>query len=160
MNEKGLSSERGRELRRRHPLFSRLSGDVIWALYEDLGYDAEACGRAMDDFIARMHTVLEAVDRLEKGEARYFALENIPPGCVAALPRKGEALCAHGVGWQQLLPPYAVGCPVTVRVLADEAGQAGDTAQGCTTKPAFARPGCPLLCPLLEEEQPAPVAGP
>lgn len=143
------TSARGRELRGRHPLYARLSGDVVWVLFEDLGLDAEACGRAMDEFIAQMGRVLEAMDCLDRGEARSFVLGNVPETCACCRSLAGHTLSASGQAWTELLPPFAVGCPVECLPLqTDEAEQ---NTLGEISGQHHERPVCPLLCPLLEK---------
>lgn len=144
--ERALSSEESRALRSRHPLYTRLSGDVIWGLFEESGLDAEACGKAMDDFIADMMEILPAMDRLERQEAEYFVFRLKASACDRCASLDGKAVAVTNPNWRRLLPPFAVGCAVSCRAL-DEAELA---REACTVvQPEdLETPERKLICPL------------
>ncbi len=140
-----LSSEEKKALRNRHPLYTRLSGDVVWALFEDLGYDPERCGEAMDAFIAEMHHTLAVMRRLETDAAAYLVLRG--KLCERCALLADQALSAANPDWRRFLPPFAVGC----RITCDALDAAAVKEAGCAVLPdgEAAPPDCPLLCPLL-----------
>lgn len=107
-----LSSEQSKALRRRHPLYTRLSGDTVWGLLEETGLDADACGTAMDAFLADMREVLLVMDRLERGEAGYLAFRLKGPVCAQCGLLAGKAVTTADSHWRSCLPPFAVGCSV------------------------------------------------
>lgn len=142
-----LSSDDKKNLRGRHPLYSRLSGDVVWGFFEEQGYDAEACGQAMDDFIARMHEILAAMDALEKNTASCFSLHPDTVQCQQCGAFSGKVISNSTPQWRRFLPPFAVGCTVRC-VLEDENYSGEEMSLGSVPHPVQA-PSCPLLCPLL-----------
>ena len=96
-----LSAERGRALRARHPLYARLNGEVVWMLYEELGWDAGQCGRYMDRFLADMQAALAVMDAVEQAPQRRFRIAG------RTLP-DGREECCPGCPCRQL--PWAVIC--------------------------------------------------
>lgn len=144
--ERALSSEESRALRSRHPLYTRLSGDVIWGLFEESGLDEEACGRAMDDFIADMMEILPVMDRLERGEAEYFVFRVKGTACDRYASLDGKAVAVANQDWRRFLPPFAVGCAVSCRAL----NEAELAPEACTAIQAgdLEIPEGKLICPL------------
>lgn len=145
MGASNLSSERKKALRNSHPLYSRLSGEVVWGIFEELGYDTERCGREMDAFLAGMEEVLMVMDRVESDAAAYVTLLRHPScGRCEVLP--DEVVPASYPEWRRFLPLFAVGCRMGCAVL--------DDAQGRPVLSGSRRPPrCTLICPLLSEEQ-------
>ena len=141
-----LSSDEKRLLRSRHPLYTKLSGDVIWELFEENGYDADTCGKAMDNFIEDMYAVLSVMDNLENGHGSCFGYILKAQGCEQCASLEGKALFASH-DWKIFLPPFAVGCALTCKVMDEE-----DIASGKYTLVApedLLTPERNLLCPLL-----------
>lgn len=146
--EEALSSEESKELRNRHPLYARLSGDVVWALFEELGYDDEQCGRAMDAVIAQMHHVLAVMRRLESDPTAHFVLRG-DPACERCAPLMRAAFPATHPAWRRFLPPFAVGCRMSCEAL--DAAALKERGYAAPADGESAPPDCPLLCPLLCE---------
>ncbi len=146
--EEELSAGESRELRNRHPLYARLSGDVIWALFEELGYDDEQCGQALDAAIAQMHHVLAVMRRLENDPTAYFVLRG-DPVCECCAPLLRGAFPAARPAWRRFLPPFAVGCRMSCEIL--DAAVLKEKGYSVLADGEFAPPDCPLLCPLLCE---------
>lgn len=142
-----LSPERKKFLRGRHPLFKRLSGDVIWGLYEELGYDDDACGTAMDDFFVEMTEVLTAMDCLERNAGACFTVTADTVPCAQCQAVFGAVFTTSAPDWRHFLPPFAVGCQLRCTPLPPEHDTAAEDAPRAA--PANAPPQCGLLCPLL-----------
>lgn len=125
-----LSTERRQALRAGHPLYARLSGDVVWGLYEELGYSAEACGQAMDAFIDQMHEVLAVMDTLETTQAPGLSLVLGVPACEQAGHLGGMVISGGDPAWRELLPPFAVGCRMGCAIVRRPVpdGEAGATS--------------------------------
>lgn len=139
-------------LRNQHPLYQKLSGDVIWVLYEERGFDAEACGKALDDFIDTMHRTVAVMQALESGIAKHFVVQGAARGC-AYEALTGQIFSTDRAEWRKFLPPYAVGCSLNCRAL--EAAELQSPQGLGLKKPAVAvqdmqPPHCALFCSCLE----------
>lgn len=142
MSENALDSTQSRQLRNQHPLYTKLSGDVVWLLYEERGYDAKACEQAMDAFIATMHSTLAVMHSIESGAAHHFIVQG-KPCCTQYRHLAGKIFAASGPNWREYLPPYAVGCPLTCRLLA------ATELPALHAKQDIRPPSCGLFCPCL-----------
>ncbi len=146
-----MSAERGKELRGRHSLYSRLSGEVVWGLYEELGYSVEDCGKAMDAFLEQMREVLLVMAALEAEPEGYFALEfsNSDCACCQSIPER--VIPVARADWRRFLPPFAVGCKAKARILNDAERKLtnDDSVLGENVFPLR----CPLMCPLLDKTE-------
>lgn len=142
MTHTKLDPAQSKQLRNQHPLYQKLSGDVIWVLYEERGFDAEACGKAMDEFIATMHSTVAVMQALDNGTAQHFAVQGEPRGeqCGAAI---GQSISTDSPQWRECLPPYAVGCSLSCRVIET------DKPQGTQDDHSMRPPRCGLFCPYL-----------
>ncbi|MDD6181595.1 MAG: hypothetical protein ACI33N_06475 [Desulfovibrionaceae bacterium] len=163
MNDGELSAERGRALRARHPLYARLNGEVVWMLYEELGWDAGQCGRYMDRFLADMQAALAVMDAVEQAPQRRFRIagRTLPDGreeCCPGCPCRqllGREIHGRMPDWLSLLPPFAVGCHLRAVLVADgnDSGQSRIMPAPAEILPC---PAFPLLCPL-EAKQDSPI---
>lgn len=141
-----LSSRRKQALRGSHPLYRRLSGDVIWALYEEQGFTQEECGIAMDAFIAQMHAVLAVMARIEENKDLFLGFEFGRKVCEECAELAGKAVPGSDPEWRRCLPPYAVGCAVgCVALDKQELLQRGIRIEHSST---LVLPDHPLMCPL------------
>lgn len=147
--EKVFSPERKKFLRSQHHLYTRLSGDVVWGLFEESGYNAQACEQAMDTFIAGMYAVLSVMDQLEANKAAYLVLQGDGNVCEACRPLLGKGISRDDPAWWRFVPPFAVGCAVKCAALTKAAIQKDNyaTVSSQTVSP----PQCPLVCPLLDK---------
>lgn len=136
-----LSPACKKDLRSRHPLYARLSGDVVWGIFEENGYDEAACGTAMDDFFARMNDILQSMNALEKNKARCFTLHPDDAQCQECHALAGQVIATSTPDWRRFLPPFAVGC--TVRCV--------ENPETMASSDSLSPPNCPLVCPLLKE---------
>lgn len=111
-----LSSQRHKELRNRHPLYRRLSGESVWLFLEELGLSETQCEAFMEVFFRQMEAVLGVMDRLETSQEYIGIIDGTPldgcscpcrPGARAAWPETTPGLP---------LPPYAIGCPLRLRL--------------------------------------------
>lgn len=147
LHDSQLSSRRKQSLRGSHPLYRRLSGDVIWALYEEQGFTQEECGIAMDAFIAQMHNVLAVMARIEEDKNLFLGFEYRQRGCEQCAGLAGKAVPGSDPEWRRCLPPYAVGCSVDCIALdKQELLQRGVTIEASST---LLLPERPLMCPLV-----------
>lgn len=149
--EKVLSPERKKFLRSRHPLYTRLSGDVVWGLFEESGYSAEACEKAMDAFIAGMYAVLSVMDQLEANEATYLVVHGDGNVCEACRPLLGKAVSRNNPAWWRFVPPFAVGCAMNCAALTETDIRKNGYAM--VSSHVVSPPRCPLVCPLLDKPE-------
>lgn len=146
-----LSPPRSKELRNCHPLYRRLSGESVWVFLEELGLSEPQCEAFMDVFFRQMKSILSMMDVMENHPEYMGIIDGQPldgctcehrAGCRVAWPR---AVPGHP------LPPYAIGCPLRVRVVSGDTAhllpqEHGDVADG---QASFAgQPGA-MLCPVL-----------
>ncbi len=139
-----LAPEVKKRLRAEHPLYTRLSGDVVWALLEEAGLDPEHCEVMMDEVLAAMNQTLKAMAAVEQGSALALRLQLDEDACPHAAALNGAVINPANGDWKKALPPYAVGCSA-LGIAADVPGQ--DAGQDLPPRPA-----CGLICPLLEGE--------
>lgn len=111
--------EVARRLRNLHPLYTKLSGAVLWELFLELGYSEEQCGQLLDHHINTMFDVVSVMHGLETGEAvgYVYTTKNSEQLC---------AMCANLVGKKVItqsfsaLPPFGVGCALRCEALAQD----------------------------------------
>lgn len=139
-----LTPERKKVLRNKHPLYSRLSGEVVWGLYEEQGFDAHDCGKAMDAFIEAMHATVATMDRLERDPRAFLAVKAGDTACPGCTAFSGRAVQASNPAWLQCLPPFGVGCKAACEALDESAVREEGYTIINTAIPE--RPACPLLC--------------
>ncbi len=146
-NKNTISAERGKELRGRHPLYSRLSGEVVWGLYEELGYSVEDCGKAMDVFLEQMCEILLVMDALEAKSEGCFILEFSNSECAGSQNISERVIPVSKADWRKFLPPFAVGCNAAIKMLnaAEPKPSSNNTVLGENEFTSH----CLLICPLL-----------
>lgn len=108
-----------KQLLAEHPLFKRLTGQVVWTLLEEAGLDPDAIDAFMDRYeLLKVATI----DLLKELDEEGGALEIVEDGA------KGPACksCQQLVGWcipgdvpqpVRLMPPYGLGCRLRARHL-------------------------------------------
>ena len=105
-----------------HPLFRRLSGEVVWLMFEEHDADPEDIQAFMDD----MHDLLRGTTKLieaslsgERVRARIVAEGNRRP-CEACARILGKTIALEREGAEKLLPPYALGCPLRAKIITTD----------------------------------------
>lgn len=145
-----LSSLRHKELRNRHPLYRRLSGEGVWLFLEELGLTEAQCEAFMEVFFQQMEAILGVMDRLETSQEYIGIIDGTPlDGCTCPCRPGGRA------AWPETtpgfpLPPYAIGCPLRVRLepahtapLFRQPHEADLGGKHAAEQPSF------ILCPAL-----------
>ena len=129
-----LSPQRHKDLRGRHPLYGRLSGEAIWVFMEDLSLSPEQCDAFMAAFFHQMDELLVVMDAMEKQPdmpVRIIGGEAGMPLCPACQQHCGRVLAARSPQWTRHLPPFGIGCPLSLRPLSDtDDGEAATAAPG------------------------------
>lgn len=109
----------GSRLRALHPFYKIMAGDTLWELFIESGFTEDECGPLLDKSIEQMHEVLDLMRAVEKKEAQGFVYTagqgKLCSACGSLVGKKVE-----GGDLFQMLPPFAVGCPLSCRVLKDE----------------------------------------
>lgn len=109
------------ELAKLHPLFTRLTGQVIWTLFEESGASPQAADAFMDRYLAWREACLRAVEPvllkdpamppyiqvLADGAAWGRAPGKVCPSCAALDGLVIDTSHPHAV---RFLPPYSLGC--------------------------------------------------
>lgn len=149
-DQPALSPSRSKELRNRHPLYRRLSGESVWLFLEELGLDETQCEAFMDAFFRQMEAVLLDMDKLERQPDLVGTVSGLPlPGCTCG-GRHGCRLAWPTSGPGVPLPPYAVGCPLRVRVHSREDAPALPDECVSADAPWTSAAAPPeMLCPVL-----------
>ncbi len=126
-----------KQLLAQHPLLSKLSGQVVWMLFEEEGVDA-ACidsffdyfGRMLGDTVALMRRVQNPQDqgaafvRLEP-DPELVAFAGTIPMCSRCAALSGLVLPSDSPDLFRWLPPYSLGCRLRpVCISAEEAALA------------------------------------
>ncbi len=112
-----------------HPMFRRLSGQVIWGLLEENDATQEECGLFMDTFYERFQTMVGALARTASHPSGFIRITAGPAH--DALSAHGDA-CQGCAGCETLagtiypasmphliahLPPYSIGCSLGIKFL-------------------------------------------
>lgn len=137
-----LTPQRHKALRNQHPLYKRLSGEGVWVFLEELGLDASQCERFMEAFFRQMDHILSSMAALEDDPALTGQITGSPERCCAACAaRIGRRLRPDAADSRAPLPPFGIGCPLSLRLAHETA-----TAQ----PPLPAMPEAPsILCAAL-----------
>lgn len=111
-----------------HPMFRRLSGQVIWALLEENDASQEECGLFMDTFYERFQNLVRVLARTKShphGFIRIIAgpahdkLHDEGPctGCTGCDSLAGAIYPANMPNLIEHLPPYSIGCSLSMEFL-------------------------------------------
>ncbi len=140
-----LTSEEKKRLRNIHPLYKRLSGDVVWALLQENGFDDNVAGKLMDAVLDEMHGVVAAMSAVERNPQMSLTLKAKGPVCERCAVFHGTVLSSVNPQWIDFLPPFAVGCQMTCEVTSPHAKD----ESGCIDAAQLLAPEYSLLCPVL-----------
>ncbi len=113
-----------KDLASRHPLFSRLTGQVIWLLFEEHKASSEDIDAFMEHYLAWRNEQLAVMAELEANRGAYLRITTEPPsdaigddGYIATRPPckhcrslNGAILPASHPDLIRCLPPFALGC--------------------------------------------------
>lgn len=113
-----LSPQRHKELRNRHPLYKRLSGESVWVFLEELGLDEAQCELFMDAFFRQMDHILACMDALESDPRQAARITGSAEACCTACAAcTGRRLLPDSdPAYGDLLPPFGIGCPLLLQL--------------------------------------------
>lgn len=119
MGKTGMDRATAGRLRNLHPLYTTVSGAVLWELFLELGYCDEECGSLLDSHVGAMHNILDIMLALESGEAvgYVYTAEDSTRLCENCKALVGKKVIT---GAFTSLPPFAVGCPLSCKPLAQD----------------------------------------
>lgn len=109
-----------------HPLFRRLSGEIVWLMFEEHDADPGDIQAYMDGLHGLLGRTTELIEAALSGEplmARIVA-EGAAPRCAACAALVGRCIDLSRDDALSLLPPYALGCPLRAEI-ASSAGHCG-----------------------------------
>lgn len=153
-----MNSSNGKRLRSIHPLYKRLSGDVVWVLLEEYGYDQSQCGQFLDQTIAQMHKILAVMEKVEQvpGLAcvyeKWVDKEGTCTVCDCCGFLEGKVVPGTGAAAFAFFPPFGVGCQMGCRVVHGQ--QALEPGKDLTPLRPEDIPQHSLCCSLLEDAAP------
>ena len=101
-----------------HPLFRRLSGEIVWLMFEEHDADPDDIQAYMDDLHGLLGRTKELIEAALSGEplmARIVA-EGAAPRCAACAALVGRSIDLSRDDALKLLPPYALGCPLRAEI--------------------------------------------
>jgi len=128
----------------RHPLLRRLSGQIIWLMFEEHDIDPDVIQAFLDSMQPVLHGSAEIIEAAMSGEELYARIvtqgERIP--CEACSRMVGKAIALGNQGAEALLPPYGLGCPLRAEIIPP--GQ--EPAAGEILAPDAATPHGHLIC--------------
>lgn len=128
-----------KELLQQHPLFKKLSGQIVWYMFEERDVPPED----IDAFFTHLEScrveTLDVMRRLlrpssDTGEV-YLRVEVVqgkeaPPPCSRCKVMDGIVLSASHPKLMEYMPPYSVGCRARARIIDGERAQAILERQG------------------------------
>lgn len=113
-----------------HPMFRRLSGQVIWALLEENDATQDECGLFMDSFYERFQNMVRVLARTQShpngfiritaGQAHEKLMRDAKQGCASCTACASLAGTIYPASMPQLiehLPPYSLGCSLGIEFL-------------------------------------------
>ena len=103
-----------KDLQDKHPLFSRVSGQVVWLACEECGLNEEEITKVMDTFMEMREATLETMYKIENDDSSFLLIQieesaaRVPcPGCVRL---NGRLVPAAHPRILEYLPPYSISC--------------------------------------------------
>ncbi|MCT4536174.1 hypothetical protein [Halodesulfovibrio sp.] len=110
-----------------HPLFSRLSGQVVWLLMEENDASSEDINAFMDNVIAWRTAHLKTMRALLEDSSLYMQITvdhigDIPAdqeACSRCENLAGKILPASHPSLISMLPPYSLGCRCRGKILTE-----------------------------------------
>lgn len=121
-----------KDLAARHPLFSRLSGQVIWLLFEEQNARPQDCDAFLERYLAWREDALTTMARLEANpqSALRIRVADADNACADCQRYNNTMLPANDPDLLHHLPPYSLGCRCRAEyVTPDEAQIALTTAK-------------------------------
>jgi hypothetical protein len=122
-----------KDLASRHPLFSRLTGQVIWLLFEEHKASSEDIDAFMEHYLAWRDEQLTVMAALEANRSAYLRITTDPPannsddGYTAMRPPCKHCRALHGAilpashpDLIRCLPPFALGCRCRAEIISAE----------------------------------------
>ncbi|MFW5733831.1 MAG: hypothetical protein ACOCWR_02115 [Oceanidesulfovibrio sp.] len=112
-------SPESKQLLAEHPLFKRLTGQVVWTLLEEAGVDPGHIDPFMDRFEALKAETLAQLKTLDE-EGGALAIVEAPgagPVCDGCARLAGHCIPGDVPDPIRLMPPYGLGCRLRARHL-------------------------------------------
>lgn len=102
----------------RHPLLRRLSGQIIWLMFEEHDIDPDVIQAFLDSMQPVLHDSAEIIEAAMSGEELYARIttthDRIP--CEGCAKMVGRAIALSRDGAETLLP-YGLGCPLRAEII-------------------------------------------
>jgi len=118
-----------KELLQQHPLFKKLSGQIVWYMFEERGTPQDQIDAFFTHLEACRVETLEAMRRLlrheDDEEPRWMLVEvrqgaESAPPCARCRAMDGILIRADDPRLLEYLPPYSVGCRARALVVTAE----------------------------------------
>ena len=111
------------ELASRHPLFNRLTGQVIWLLFEERGIEPPVIDAFMGRYLAwreRHLEILRPVLEQRAEDTPYIQIQTRPGSgaCASCASLNGLILPVGSPLARNFLPPYSLGCRTSAVLLS------------------------------------------
>jgi hypothetical protein len=109
-----------------HPLYRRLSGQVIWLLFEERGAPEARINAFLERYEAEKRKNLEimaaALDAPAKKQYTHLFLESVRTEnrCGKCGECSGKAISLNRPGIEKWFPPFGLGCALRPRLLSME----------------------------------------
>lgn len=111
-----------------HPLFTRLSGQVVWLLMEEHDASSEDINAFMDNVMAWRSAHLQNMRELLEDNSLYMQITidrigDIPvdqEACKTCEALNGKIIPASHPDFISMLPPYSLGCRCRGKILTKE----------------------------------------
>lgn len=132
-----------------HPLLRRLSGQVIWCMFEEYEADPADIDAFLQWYEARRAEALSLIARVQdpvpSGDiaALRIDVQNTPNTCDFCAALSGKYIDASDPDLPNLMPPYGLGCAARAVAVTPEDAAALDPADRITGE---ITPPCNLLC--------------
>ncbi len=137
-----------------HPLYKRLSGEVLWLFLEDHGFGPDECNSLMERFLAEMEENLRVMRKMLADPERVLLLrlpedETGRGACASCAALHNMLIPASRPDWIEFMPPFGIGCVLRATALSAEAArERSDHRQGAGER-VLSAPQRELCCPVF-----------
>ncbi|MBU1002218.1 MAG: hypothetical protein KKE73_06815 [Proteobacteria bacterium] len=129
----------------RHPLLRRLSGQIIWLMFEEHEAPLEDIQAFLDGLQPVLQESAELIAAALSGKELYARIKlagKVTP-CRKCAAMVEKVIALHQEGAERLLPPYGLGCPLRAEIIPS-AQEPPDNSE--LLDPAKGSPHGELLC--------------
>ncbi|SHN63169.1 hypothetical protein [Desulfovibrio litoralis] len=136
-----LKSQTIKELQEKHPLFSKITGQVVWVACEEQGMNEEHINMFMDSFMELRETTLELMFKLKDNPSSFLLIKKEPRfnhlPCSGCNSMVDCIIPASAPDIYKYMPPYSINCVCRGEYLKAEEALEYASKKQCSIKDLF-----------------------